>query len=124
MKVFFIFRDSDEKGRNIATLMSAFASIESIGQADDMLDAIEAIQNRYPEAVVSDERILERTSELFSTLFDGVKGPLVIVSEDYRVREKSIYIGLEFSSADSLNFEWIIRSIRTVIEEYHGKTAD
>jgi hypothetical protein len=124
LKVFFIFNRAEVENRNIIALISAFAEIESIGRANDIVEALEAVRNRYPAATVSNARKLRRKPELLSTLYDGVEGALVILPENHRVKEKNIYIGLDFSSIDPMSFDWTIRSIRRVIEECHGKTAD
>ncbi len=124
MKVFFIFAESQQKNKNVATLISAFAHIKSIGRTDDMIDAIRAIQKRYPEATVSKGSFFDCKSELISRALDGTGGPLVILMGVDRAKETSLYIGVEFSPDDFSHFRWTIRSILTIIEEYHGKTAD
>jgi hypothetical protein len=124
LKVFFIFPQSEVENRNIVSLISAFADIESIGQANDMVEALEAVQNRYPAATVSNAEKLRQKPELLSTLYDGSEGAVVVVQEKYIVKDKNIYIGVDFSSVDPMSFDWTVRSIRRAIEECHGKTAD
>ncbi|MEJ2695140.1 MAG: hypothetical protein P8013_00680 [Candidatus Sulfobium sp.] len=123
MKVFFIFAESEIRDRNIYSLVSAFADVECIGQGGDMLDAIESIQSRYPKAAISDAGALRQRSELLDTLFDG-EGAVVILSERYRVKERSVYFGVDFSLVDPMSYGWVVQSIRRVIEECHGKTAE
>lgn len=121
MKVFFVFPQSEAESRNIVSLISAFADIESIGRADDMVEALEAVQKRYPTAAVSNAGKLRQRPELLSTLYDGSEGAVVVVPEKYSIRDRNIYIGVDFSSVDPMSFDWTIRSIRRVIEEGHEK---
>jgi hypothetical protein len=54
----------------------------------------------------------------------GAGGPLVILPEDYKVKERSVYVEVEFSPENLGNFRWVVWSIQTVIEECNGRTAD
>jgi hypothetical protein len=124
LKVFFIFAEAEAKKRNIVPLISAFAGMESIGRADDILHAIEIIQRRYPEAAIFNDRMLRQNPELALNLFNGEKGPLVVLPENYGIKQKSIYIGVDFSLADAVNFGWTVRSIQELTAKCHGKTAE
>lgn len=124
MKVFFIFEQAEAERGNMVSLLSAFADIESVGRADDMVEALETIQNRYPAATVSSAWKLRQKPQLLSTLYDGTEGALVVLPEKHSVREKNVYVGLDFSSVEPMSFDWTVRSIRRVIEDCYGKTPD
>lgn len=123
MRVFFIFAKSEVNDRSMVELISAFAGIESLGEADDMIEAIGIIRARYPEAMIADARIFARKPELLCSLFDKEEC-LIILPQDHRIRGKSIYVGMDFSSIDPINFGWIIGSIRKVIEECRGRAVE
>ncbi len=122
--VFVIFAESEVRDGKIARLISALSPIESIGHAKDMLEAIEAIQSRYPGAKISDGRIIKQKPELLARFFTGDEGNLIVLPENHRLKDRTIYIGVDFSLMDYASFENVIRSTREVIAECHSKAAN
>jgi hypothetical protein len=124
VKLFFIFAAPNAKDKNIAVLISAFANIDSFGQAHDMIEAIEIIQTRYPEAMLADDKSLAEKPEVLTSLLDEGKSPLIVLPEDHKTKEASVYVGLDLSSVDPLSLDWLIKSILKIIEECYGRQAD
>lgn len=123
MKVFFIFNESSLRNDKIIPLISVFADIESIGKTRDLLEAIDIIRQRYPETTISDQKILNVNPQTLTPLFKKDHGPLIILPGNYQIKEKCIYAGLDFSSEDLGDLDWIIRSIKRMIREYHDQAV-
>jgi hypothetical protein len=124
LKIFFILAEAEAKKRNVVPLISAFAGMESIGRADDILHAIEIIRCRYPGAAIFSQRMLRQNPELALKLSTCTEGPLVVLPENYGIKQKSIYIGVDLSPDDAVNFGWTIRSIQKLTAECRGKAAE
>jgi hypothetical protein len=123
LKVFFIFNEASLGNDKIIPLISVFADIESIGKSQDLLEAIDAIRQRYPQTAIADEKILNGNPRTLTPMLKKEQGPLIILPENYRLKEKCVYAGLDFSSKDLGDLDWIIRSIKRMIRECHDQTA-
>jgi hypothetical protein len=121
MKAFFIFNESSFRDDRLIPLISAFADIDSMGVCEDLLEAVDAVRQRYPDAAIFDVGILDQEPYLFSPVVNGRKAPLVILPENYQIREKCTYVGVDFSAGDHHSRDWLVRSVKKMIREYHGQ---
>ncbi len=66
MKAFFIItNNSPSKNGMLVSMLSAFVSIESIGVAVDVVEAVGLIQQRYPNTLIFNRRILEEKGQIY-----------------------------------------------------------
>jgi len=123
MKAFIIFNDSSLKNDRIVPLISAFADIESLGVSEDLLESVDAIRQQYPEAAIFDVSVLDQEPDLLIPLLTSRKAPLIILPENYQIRDRCTYVGVDFTSADRQCLDWLVRSMKRMIREYHSQDA-
>jgi DNA-binding NarL/FixJ family response regulator len=122
MKAFVIIsNDSLSRSGMMVSVVSAFASIDSIGAADNLVEAVDLIRQRYPNAVIFDSRLFEegRHSCLLSVL--DSKGSFVLLPRNGQFNDKCIYIGIDFSEGEQK--EWLLNEISRTLLEYHASPA-
>lgn len=123
MKVFFILTDFSSRNKDAISLISAFVNIESIGQAADLLEALEIIRQRHPNAPIYNSNIYSENKQyLFTSLLNEGRS-IVILPENYSVRGKCKYIGVNIDFDDLIDFDWIINSIGQILHENRAKGA-
>jgi len=117
VKVFFIISDFSLRNEDAISLISAFVNIESIGQAADLLEALEIIRQRHPNTPIFNSNIYsENKQNLFMSLLNEGRS-IVILPENYSVRGKCKYIGVDIDFNDLIDFDWVINSIGQILHE-------
>jgi hypothetical protein len=123
VKVFFIFIDVSPRSEDAISLISAFVSIESIGQAADLLEALEIIRQRHPDTPIFNSSIYsENKRDLFMSLLNEGR-PIAILPENYSFRGKCKYIGVNIDFSDLTDFHWVINSIGQILHNNRPEAA-
>jgi hypothetical protein len=123
VKVFFIVSDFSSRNEDAISLISAFVNIESIGQAADLLEALEIIRQRHPNTPIFNSNIYsENKQNLFMLLLNEGRS-IVILPENYSVRGKCKYIGVDIDFNDLIDFDWVINSIGQILHENRAEGA-
>lgn len=123
MEAFFIFNDSSLKEDKLLSVLSAFAVVDMTGNAADLLQAVDIIRQRHPDAFIFDTSILDGGgAELITSRLDG-KAPLVILPRNYKIRDACTYVSVSFEFTELCDYTWLMRSIGGIIRQYHGQDA-
>jgi hypothetical protein len=124
MKVFFILTDFSSRNEDAISLISAFVNIESIGQAADLLEALEIIRQRHPNTPIFNSNVYSEKNRqtLFMSLLNEGR-PIVILPENYSVRGKCKYIGVNIDFNGLIDFDWVINSIVQILHENRAEGA-
>lgn len=122
MKAFLVIPNSSpSKIGMLVSMLSAFASIDSIGIADDAGEAVDIIQQRHPSVLIFNGRMLEEKEHdyLASVLETG--GSFVMMPKHRQFKDRCVYIGINFSVTQQK--EWVLREIGETLREYQHTTA-
>jgi hypothetical protein len=123
VKVFFIVSDFSSRNEDAISLISAFVNIESVGQAADLLEALEIIRQRHPNTPIFTSTIyFENKHDLFMSLLNEGRS-IVILPENYNVRGKCKYLGVNIDFNDLIDFDWVINSIGRILHENRTEGA-
>jgi hypothetical protein len=123
MKAFVIISgDSPEKNGMMASVMSAFASIDSIGVADNLMEAVDLIRQRYPNALIFDSRLLEEKRIDFLLSILETKGSFILLPRNRQFKDKCIYIGIDFSGVEQKG--WLLHEISQRLLEHESSAAE
>ncbi len=122
MKAFLIIpNNSSSKNGMLVSMLSAFASIDSIGIAEDVGEAIDIIQQRYPKVIIFNRGILEEKEHAYLASILETGGSFVMMPKYRQFRNRCTYIGLDFSVAEQK--EWVLHEIWATLREYQHFTA-
>lgn len=104
-------------------MLSAFMNVESIGLASDLLDALETIRQRHPNAPIFDSSICsEKKGELLTSLLN-IGRSIIILRKCYSIRGRCVYIGGDIDFSKHTDFDWVVKAIGQIINEYHNEDA-
>ncbi len=122
MKAFIVVsNDSLSKSGMLVSMLSAFASIESIGVAADVVDAVDIIQQRYPDTLIFNSRMLEEKGQSYLVSILETGGTFIMLHKHWQFMDRCIYIGIDFSVAEQK--EWVLNEIGETLREYQHFTA-
>lgn len=122
MKAFIIIsNNSPAKNGMLVSVISAFVSIESIGIAEDVVEAVGIIQQRYPDILIFNNRILEEKGHDYLTSILEARGSFIMLPKHGQFKDRCIYIGIDFSVAEQK--EWVLHEIGETLREYHHSAA-
>ena len=113
--------NSPSKNGMLVSVISAFISIESIGIAEDVVEAVGIIQKRYPNVLIFNSRILEEKRHGYLASVLETSGSFIMLPKHRQFKEKCIYIGIDFSAAEQK--EWVLNEIGETLREYQNFTA-
>ena len=123
MKVFFILTNVSSRNEDAISLISAFVNIESVGQAGDLLEALEVIRQRHPNIPIFTSKIYcENKRDLFMALLNEGRS-IVILPTNYSVRSKCRYIGANLDFNDFIDFDWVINCIERILHDNSAEGA-
>lgn len=122
MKAFLIVPNSSpsQNGMLVSTL-SAFVSIDSIGIVEDVGEAVDIIQQRFPNVVILNSRILEEKEHYYLASILESGGTFVMMPKHRQFKDRCIYIGIDFSVAEQK--EWVLNEIEETLRAYHHFTG-
>ncbi len=122
MKAFIIMsNNSPSKNGMLVSVISAFISIESIGIAEDVVEAVGVIQKRCPNVLIFNSRILEEKGHAYLASVLETSGSFIMLPEHRQFKDKCIYIGIDFSVAEQK--EWVLNEIGETLLEYQHFTS-
>ncbi len=122
MKAFIIVsNNSPSRNGMLVSMLSAFVSIESIGVADDVMEAVGIVQQRFPNALIFNSRILEEKRYGYLASILETSGSFIMLPKHRRFKDRCIYIGIDFSVAEQK--EWVLNEIGETLREYQLFTA-
>ena len=122
MKAFLIVSNSSpSKNGMLVSVISAFVSIESIGTAEDVVEAVGIIQQRYPNILIFNNRIFEEKGHDYLTSILEAKGSFLMLPKHRQFKGRCIYIGIDFSVAEQK--ERVLSEIGETLREYQQFTA-
>ncbi len=88
MKAFLIVSNSSpSKNGMLVSVISAFVSIESIGTAEDVVEAVGIIQQRYPNILIFNNRIFEEKGHDYLTSILEAKGSFLMLPKHRQFRD-------------------------------------
>jgi hypothetical protein len=122
MKAFIIIPNTPKsKTGMLLSVISAFVPIESTGVAEDAVEALGIIRQRYPDVLIFSSRILEENGHgyLQSVLKDG--DSFVMMPKHGRFKDRCTYIGFDFSFAKQK--EWVLNKLGETLRQYQHLTA-
>jgi hypothetical protein len=124
VKLFIILNDSLLKNADTIPLISAFARIDSIGLATDMLEALENIRYRHPNAPIFNSTIIgnQKKRDFLVSLLK-VRRSVIILPQNYSVRSKCTYLGVDVDFNGLTDFGWVMSSLNQVIHKCHARDA-
>jgi hypothetical protein len=101
MKAFIISPTGpSSKIGTLISLVSALGSIESIGFADSLVEAINIIGQRYPNALIFDSRVLKEKGQDYLVSSLESRGSFIMMPNKRDLNDKYLYIGIDFSIAE------------------------
>ncbi len=122
MKAFLIVSGrSPAKNGKLVSVISAFVSIESIGFADDVAEAVRTIQQRFPNILIFNNRMFEEKGHDYLTSILDAKGSFLMLPHHRQFSGKCIYLGIDFSVAEQK--EWVLTEIGETLREYQQFAA-
>ncbi len=122
MKAFIVLSDnSPSKNNTLVSLISTLANIESIGIADDVLDAVSIIQRRYPDASIFSSRMLKKKGHGYPASMLEKSGSFVVLPKHEEYKDRCIYLGIDFSVEKQK--EWVFNKIWEITHECQHITA-
>ncbi len=122
MKAFIIIpNNSQSKKSMFVPTLSAFADIDSIGIAGDVGEAIDIIQQRYPNVMIFNSRILEEKEHNYLESILEAGGSFVVMPRHMQYKDRCIYIGIDFSVVAQKG--WVLNEIGETLREYRHFTA-
>lgn len=117
MKV-FIADDSAEFRERIVDMISGAESIEMVGQAENVPEAINAIRELKPDVVILDMRMPGGCGiDVLNTIEKNGRVPIVIMLTNYpypQYRKKCFDAGADFFFDKSSEFEKVIDVLQSV----------
>ncbi len=117
MKAFIIIsNNSPSKNGMLVSTISAFVSIDSIGIAEDVAEAVDIIRQRYPNILIFNSRILEEKGHDYLASILERRGSFIMLPKHRQFKERCIYIGIDFSVAEQK--EWVLNEIGETLREY------
>jgi len=123
MKAFIIIsNNSPSKNGMLISVISAFVSIESIGFADNLAEAVDIVRQRYPNSLIFDSRILEEKGHDYLVSLLESRGSFIMVPKIRQIKDKYIYIGIDFSVAEQKG--WLLNEISQTLREYQLFAAE
>jgi hypothetical protein len=122
MKLFIVLNNSLLKNADTISLISAFVRIDSIGLATDLLEALENIRQRHPNAPILNSNIIcnEKKRDLLLPLLN-IRRSIIILPQNYTVRSKCTYLGVDVDFNSLIEFGWVMSSLDQIIHEYHAR---
>jgi len=122
VKAFIIMsNNSPSKNGMLVSMLSAFVGIESIGIAEDVMEAVGIIQKRYPNVLIFNSRILEEKGHGYLASILETSGSFIMLPKHRQFKDRCIYIGIDFSVAEQK--EWVLNEIGETLREYQHFTA-
>ncbi len=122
MRAFLIISGSSpSKNGKLVSIISAFVSIESVGIADDVVEAVSIIQQRYPNILIFNNRMFEEKGHDYLASILEAKGSFLMLPDHRQFREKCLYLGIDFSVAEQK--EWVLSEIGETLREYRHFAA-
>lgn len=100
----------------LLSMLSAFGSIESIGVAQDVVEAVGIIQLRHPNTLIFTRRIVEEKEQSYLASILETDGSFIMIPNDLQFKDRCIYIGIDFSVAEQI--EWVLNKIGETLHEY------
>jgi hypothetical protein len=124
VKLFIILNDSFLKNADTIPLISAFVRIDSIGVAADMLEALENIRQRHPNAPIFNSNIIcnEKKRDFLISLLK-IRPSVIILPQNYTVRGKCTYLGVDVDFNGLIDFGWAMSSLDQIIHKYHDRDS-
>jgi hypothetical protein len=121
VKLFIILNNSLLKNADTIPLISAFVKIDSIGLATDLLEALENIRQRHPNAPIFNSNIIcnEKKRDLLISLLK-IRRSVVILPQNYTVRSKCTYLGIDVDVNSLIDFGWVMSSLDQIIHKHHA----
>ncbi len=122
MKAFIILpNNSASKSGMLLSMISAFVNVESVGVAENVVEAVDIIQRRYPDAPIFNSGMLEdkEYGYLASVLEDN--GSFIMLSRHQELGDRCIYLSIDLSLAEQT--EWVLNEIGETMREYQHFTA-
>ena len=117
MRAFIIITNNSlSKNGMLLSMLSAFGSIESIGVAQDVVEAVGIIQLRYPNTLIFTRRIVEEKEQSYLASILETDGSFIMIPNDLQFKDRCIYIGIDFSVAEQI--EWVLNKIGETLHEY------
>ncbi|HSB30202.1 MAG TPA: hypothetical protein VLD55_01220 [Candidatus Sulfobium mesophilum] len=117
MRAFIIItNNSPSKNGMLLSMLSAFGSIESIGVAQDVVEAVGIIQLRHPNTLIFTRRIVEEKEQSYLASILETDGSFIMIPNDLQFKDRCIYIGIDFSVAEQI--EWVLNKIGETLHEY------
>ncbi len=122
MRAFIIItHNAPSKNSMLLSMFSAFGSIESIGVAEDVVEAVGIILLRYPETLIFTRRMLEEKGQSYVASTLQTDGSFIMLPKDLKFKDRCIYIGIDFSLAEQK--EWVLNKIGETLHEYQHLIA-
>ena len=100
----------------LVSTISAFVSIDSIGIAEDVAEAVDIIRQRYPNILIFNSRILEEKGHDYLASILERRGSFIMLPKHRQFMDRCIYIGIDFSVAEQK--EWVLNEIGETLREY------
>ncbi len=122
MKAFIILsNNSPSKNGMLVPMISAFVGVESIGIAEDVVEAVDIIHRRFPDILIFNEKILEEKGHGYLASILENEDPFIMLPKQREFQGSCIYLGVDFSASE--HKEWILNGIGEAIREYQHFTA-
>jgi hypothetical protein len=122
MKAFIIVSgDSQPKNGMLVSMLSTFVSIESIGIAKDVVEAVALIRQRYPNTVIFNSRLLEEKEYGYLAHILEHGGSFLMLPKHLQFKDRCTYIGIDFSVAEQK--KRILNKIGETLHEYRHFAA-
>jgi hypothetical protein len=121
MKLFIILNNSLLKNEDTISLISAFVRIDSIGLATDLPEALGHIRQKHPNAPIFNSNIIcnEKKRDLVISLLT-IGRSIIILPQNYNVRSKCTYLGIDVGSKSLIDFGWVMSSLDQIIHKCHA----
>jgi DNA-binding NarL/FixJ family response regulator len=118
----FIADDSEIIRERLKIMISEIGEVEIIGEADNVSEALNAIQRLKPDVVVLDIRMPGGSGiGLLKNIKNSEPAPMVIMLTDYsypQYRKKCMDFGAEFFFEKSSEFEKVMEVFKQLIRSY------
>jgi hypothetical protein len=121
VNLFIILNTSLLKNEDTISLISAFVRIDSIGLAADLPEALEHIRQKHPNAPIFNSNITcsEKKRNLLISLLK-IGRSIIILPQNYNVRSKCTYLGIDVGSKGLIDFGWVMHSLDQIIHKCHA----
>ncbi len=120
MKIFFILDGATEQYDKTIALISALTSIESVGFASDLTDALDSIRLRHPNISIFTNNNLNEDMRaiMMASLKSGHS--VVMLPPGVDVGDRCAYLGVEIDHKNR-EADWILTSIQRIIHKYYDE---